>query len=171
MTDINPHFWGQQFQVRADDADPKYLADHLAAMSRAHLGAYQRFLTGPGHRERMSREAVREATTTLWHPAYAAFVGTALLRGWTVERIHQAVDDGGSMDEWLYQWLGEAGLTDDQIDALSINLSAGRDVCPACEAANHGNASCETCHLRWVEEWGHNHSACATTPRAGGDPS
>jgi hypothetical protein len=86
-------------------------AAHFAAMAQAHWLTYGAGITGPG----LSRDRVRALTATHWWPMEAAYVATALLHGHSWGRIEDAFLDGGSIGEFLWEWLAEAGINPETI--------------------------------------------------------
>lgn len=40
-------------------------------------------------------------------------------------------------------------------EKIAPRASQGVETCPSCGALGYGNATCRTCHAKWVEAWGH----------------
>jgi hypothetical protein len=118
-------------------------------MAQAHWLAYGTGITGPG----LSRDRVRNLTDTHWFPLQAAYAAAALLHGEPWEQIEDAFEDGGSVGEFLWQWLTKAGINPDVIapagtpatPAVGLGESPDRVAARRARIDACGGADCTGC--------------------------
>lgn len=116
--ELNEDLWAHRIPETDWNSD-RSVANYWTAMAHAYLEKYGEHLLAPGSRD-ASGEQHRQWVAHYFYPAVAAFTAAATLRGWSTRSIKNAVEDGQTMAEFLFQWLSEAGLTDGQIDALEV---------------------------------------------------
>jgi hypothetical protein len=81
-------------------------------MAQAHHLAYSEAIV------RRADTAGRRAVDEHFYPMTAAFTAAASLKGWASEQITDAIEDGGSLLEFLWEWLNECGVSEGVMDRL-----------------------------------------------------
>jgi hypothetical protein len=120
MPDTKRVYWRDAVPVRSDAStvSVERLAGHFAAMAHAHLTEYgEKLVRGP-----QTREALRGIVSEHFDPACAAFAAAAALRGCEPAQIVDAIEDGQSMHEFVWEWVADA-VDDADVDALLATLS------------------------------------------------
>lgn len=120
MTDQAPIHWSTLLPPSGQHASNEQVAAGFAAMALAHHRAYGNAITTG----EPTKERLRAAIDAHYHPMYAAFSAAALFHGWLPPQIDQAIEDGAAVDEWTWQWLTDAGVTEDVIDRITWSLNA-----------------------------------------------